>query len=744
MQNDRELPSNKNRRKDQHPSVIDQIIRASAYALTSLCAHSSGYLLQASTPTLGDFLLVLALWTTSLPFFLDYAISYHVEDPLGEEDQHAARWAKSNARPVIIGFSLAIATILILAHRVRTENFGHQSFWIMLIIFATLFISYGRYTVRLVGGDSPVIMRHHLVWPVVLSIALPLYSGIIFSTAWNETIVFTPIICLVIFFFLTRRIRRLYFVASSLAPLAIIIALTLSGADSYIKHFSTMTFYLSIAAYLAVFEAWGLTASLSMRKGLPAESHIPYTQTRSYRYYLATLLALCAAGLGMPILYTFSDYGRIFFYGTTVHSALAFLTWYWAGGNHERLKKSKWIWLKTIVGFLFLAVLVLDAWWNTAPTKRFLKNYVSLDFVAMALILPGFAIGYAMFLDKEKDFFKWLAERKRTAVLLVAIVLATLMAIGAIGLEDWHSAGSLEIIKGDRAFMVYIGFIVVASTLLLLRGKFKGVLGTLLLTRVFTSGVIGLVVLLPSLRSGESLIAGILRALPFFLASSGGFALNDYCDYERDLIGKPFRPLPRHLLSRRTALYIGTSLVVAATCTMLLSSGSKLGLALQASAVLGVIIYNIIITRAGWFKGLLTASLCMLPLVYVIHEFGYPNRYWLIITGGYFFCVGRELLMDILDMPSDRETGLNTLPMILGLVRSQRIGMICGICALLTLVVFRQLQSNLGHRSALDAAIAILICLGFLWQHSISATGRRQIIRLGWIPMLLALTTFIN
>jgi geranylgeranylglycerol-phosphate geranylgeranyltransferase len=731
------------------PSVLELFVRATAYAATSLCAHISGYLLQARPRSWSDSFLIAALWLTSLPFFLDYAISYHVDDHL--QDEQAKKWASLNARKLLPSGVVVLTAFCIVSYKASTGLFPQPSFWILLFAFAIMFWSYGRYTVRLAERE-PASIRHRLVWPVIFSIAVPLYSGVIFSEKRYDLFIFVSPACLVFFFFATFRLSRRVFVISSIAPLVLILIFSVIGYPNHIESFANLTFYLVLAAFLAVFEAWGITASLALTEADVPQTAQGETTTpplpKSASYYLASLVALCTAALSLPLLYTFSDYGRIFFIGMIIYAPLTFSTWYWAGDMPSRLRTNTWIAGKTLVGFLFLAILVVDALLNFAPDNRWMPAFVNMSIFQIELVIVVAAIGYCLRQIGGTDLRYWWRRLRidRSGVLVLTLLLALIMSFGTLVVVQFQGPSDVILFKADRVFIFYFATILIISLLLFIRGGSRlpvSLLGVMLSARIFTSSIIGLAVLLPALRSGVRFMDGVFSALPFFLASAAGFLLNDVCDYERDRISKPFRPLPRGLVSPRAASLAGLALAIGACTVMLLSSPAGVCQVVQGAAIVGVILYNLVVAKVGWLKGPFAALLCMLPLVYVINRYGYPSSFWWIVVGGYCFSVGREILMDILDLEGDKSTGLRTLPMVIGVVQSECLGCFCVTLAALGLFAFRRSTEVTWQQMVLDAALIFLLILGVFWYNTEAISRRRYIVRFAWVPMLLALAAFL-
>lgn len=71
---------------------------------------------------------------------------------------------------------------------------------------------------------------------------------------------------------------------------------------------------------------------------------------------------------------------------------------------------------------------------------------------------------------------------------------------------------------------------------------------------------------------------------------AGGVALNDVCDASRDKIDRPTRPIPSGMISRRRALLVATSLMIAGL-TLAFWASTRTGL-MAASLVVSIVLYN--------------------------------------------------------------------------------------------------------------------------------------------------------
>ena len=144
-----------------------------------------------------------------------------------------------------------------------------------------------------------------------------------------------------------------------------------------------------------------------------------------------------------------------------------------------------------------------------------------------------------------------------------------------------------------------------------------------------------------------------------FLTASGGFALNDVQDIDRDGPGHR-NPLGRGSLSLRFATAIAWSCLAAA---ILISV--TIGItwfAVSCSQVALLLAYSKVKRWHGIYGNLLTAILCSSGLLYgSLFGSASPALVSVTVAAG-LFVVGREILKDIVDFEDDLAAGLKTLP----------------------------------------------------------------------------------
>jgi len=749
------------------PGSLTRLYRGFTYALTSCMALYAGYLLGVREPTADQSLLLLAPFIASVSFFVVYAICFGIEKegsrPESDADQNG-EWqdllrGEGAKSPAI--FTLLLAIIILAIRRIQ---YGSVTYIVLIniSIYTFLFYAYGIFLYRRFSKPKTdvieVIVRHELVYPVILSIALPLYFGMHLVAFTQSFVPWWPFSIILLmgafseYIGMSSRNRAnisiviyfiVYFVSSLLSGLGVI-------DETYLL--STL-FCISIAAYLAVFESWRITVGIRAKEviGMDLKSKSDNNNIlsgTSHRYYRNTYKALMVSVMAIPFLFIFSSFTSTFLYGFAITAGMAFLLWHRAEMD---LLKFPWAEWKLILGFAVLTILVLDSRFPWEITARLMKGLVSFPFLAN---LSGFtaisiALSVALYREFLLEIFKGKSDWRDPYIALNLFASLGLCLIILIVQEA--SPNTVVVVRGDRAFILYILAFSVSWLYLFSRffsgGRGFGVMitsivGIVSLIRMFTSMIIGAAVFLPALHAGLSVPDSLLLSLPFLFTAAGGFALNDYFDVVRDELTKPFRAIPSGRVSMKGALSIAVTLLLMSVIFIVVSFNDVVGTSIQISAIVGVVVYNWIVVKVSWAKGAFTALLCISPVLFDICQFNYVGPYWLLPLGAALFIFGREVLMDILDSSGDSATGLNTIPMIMGNNQAMRLGVssivagnLCVVCMGLTSGKWIDCLLSLS----MTGASIILVVLWFMSP----PTYHRRVIRLMWIPMIFGLALLI-
>lgn len=214
----------------------------------------------------------------------------------------------------------------------------------------------------------------------------------------------------------------------------------------------------------------------------------------------------------------------------------------------------------------------------------------------------------------------------------------------------------------------------------------RGYLVTMRPYLLFVSGITGIAGL--SFAPELPTITLLVLSVAFFFSYGFGQALTDCFQTDTDSLSSPYRPLTQGRLRKRDVM--GVSLIGLSLVGIILALCSLINLALSAIAVIGLATYTYFKRRwwggpfwNAWIVGLLYVLAFVagsgaagvhvawnLPLISTLVAvfFGYAN----FVLSGYFK-----------DIPADRATGYNTLPVVFGLKVSV---VVCDLFALFTLL----------------------------------------------------------
>ena len=261
-------------------------------------------------------------------------------------------------------------------------------------------------------------------------------------------------------------------------------------------------------------------------------------------------------------------------------------------------------------------------------------------------------------------------------------------------------------------------------------------------SRTACSIAIGGFVAVPLMASGFSASAAVLNALPWSMLALSGFALNDYVDARKDEINHPSRLLPSKRISPRAMLSAGITLLVA---SVTLATQQRFGLwesVIFGGGAVGVTAYSAACLYVPVLKAPYAAILCSLPLAFDLTTIHLPPAYWLVAVGAVFFVTGRELLMDVHDMPGDAAAGMRTAAIVLGPTQCSKLAF--GLIFLGAVVVLPLAWSRgLAFVVILTTAGCITTLIAARsWKRQTPAVQMRVIVAM-WLPMIAALTLLL-
>lgn len=158
------------------------------------------------------------------------------------------------------------------------------------------------------------------------------------------------------------------------------------------------------------------------------------------------------------------------------------------------------------------------------------------------------------------------------------------------------------------------------------------------------------------------------------LMTSGGFAFNDYCDWQSDAIVKPDRPIPSRQLSPSHAVALSGILFIAALGTASMINFLSFGIIVADTAFL--ILYSAFLKKkSGLASNLMVGFLIGTAFLYgetaLLQRVSVASLSLSFMSMG---SIGGNVLRDILSLDGDLKTGYPTLPAKQGTNPSAKIG----------------------------------------------------------------------
>jgi geranylgeranylglycerol-phosphate geranylgeranyltransferase len=751
-------------------NVFTYIYRGLKYALTSSAAIFAGYLMQAEHVVGSDLLLLSIPAVSAWFFFICYANRFDL--PTSEEEQ-TTRIRQILEKNAVIVFLLLVAAWIAIALLIVARH--HDLPWRLLAsfgVYVALLIYYGVFLLRYKSERLPLI-RHWLIWPVVLSIAIGLYYGLCYTALRDSYLPLSAIIIIAGFyvastFFEWERTSFLFRMLLSMLLITAFSVLNIVGLipipTGLATYLSLMFFCIVCSAYLAVFEAWKITgnvAEIEIASASNAAANSENTDSKSRaenvtppqphttgssQYALATLFALTLTIWVLPFYFVFSDYGTLFLFAFALHALVAFVFWFYRGkGRHLR---KPWDWTKIWFGVPFLGILVLATFVKQLIPFRFLSGFADWSGWFFTVFLAAFTTPWLV-----RDISKLQGRTIRsfaielltnrvnfTRILSLLCVVSSFFTLALLRTLDNDPAKHY---RAELAFYTYtlcIMFCLIIEIIHYIsrrrrtRHPMRTVIGLLLIIRCATSIVISLVVIIPSVYNGMSITRAILSALPFFLAAAGGFALNDYYDVEKDRINKPYRALPSHRLTSSVVMIISCMLIGSAAILSFVVYQSKFELFLYLASIVGVSVYNYLVKYFTLSKNAITALISSLPILFVILNLRFPTIYLLLPLASVSFLLGREWLMDVRDVKGDLSSGIRTLPTRIGSRLTIRISFCCFVLTLALLLPLTVITQSTWHGFLLLLMAGSILFLAVLWPAKQGRYRRRVVLGL-WFPM---------
>ena len=765
------------------------IVRGIGYAVTSMLAFLAG-LFVGNGFTLGTMLFCLMLWFASIVFFIAYALR-HQYDGQGEPNSivKVLSWVVSILLAIFAG-----GIVYFTMH----DLFISVGLIIAPYILALSILIFYYYRLNKTMRKEKKI-REWLVIPVMFSIGMSFYTSFVISKIYTGVFVtvfpYFPFSLFLIYFAIvilsnkkslkTYIIISFSFTAIALVVFLIILFIRMPALVELEESLKIAFMGVLLSAFMASYEAWRITKYVNNRD---VSSHSFSGKISEYPYFKATSIAMVISILLLPIM-LITEYFYTLFYTVVIIIGI-FSCYYWlvSGLNNDRFQKKNWGLRKNIIGYIILTIVAIDSFFRISIPNILLAFNEFFQFSTLFVVIGIFfylwnslSNNYTRYqniiisggsnysdLDNKGKFKLILSHMtndprnyNRVLGILSFLPFIVLFIIDISGANSMP--GTLLRIRAAETIYIVISLICIVFDIIQKPFDFRKddelmvppqeeqnrnatqmIAGFIRLTRIPTCFFILLIVAVPYLFQPQAISLSVFKGLPFMLTAMAGFSINDIFDYRKDRTNKPHRAIPSGLVTMTQAKIIVVVLTVLAIILSLYVSENTTQLVLYSTALLGVFVYNLIIKHAALMKTVVTAFICVLPILFVATQLEQSSASIILSAIGFLYITGRELRMDILDYDGDKLAGDATFPVLFGKYKAAIISdiliyfSVILLCCL-TLVVGK---STIGLCVVISIIFAQLVC-EFLWRTTSKQLNKISIL-FQWVPMLISSLYFLN
>ena len=241
----------------------------------------------------------------------------------------------------------------------------------------------------------------------------------------------------------------------------------------------------------------------------------------------------------------------------------------------------------------------------------------------------------------------------------------------------------------------------------------------------------------------------ILAMITVFFETAAGNVINDYFDYNIDLVNKPERPIPSGRISLKTGRNYGYFLFLAGTvCGFLISylTNNWIPFIIVLIADVLLYLYAYKLKTTPLIGNLAVGFMTGFGFVFGGYTINNPSIVMTSIFLGFFAFVmttAREIIKDIEDVEGDKKDGARTLPILIGKKTPALIATILIIidCALCPLLYFYNIFGPV-YLIIITVAVILFLYSAFLIMKSQDEETAHKSSKLLKIGMLIAFVSF--
>ena len=192
----------------------------------------------------------------------------------------------------------------------------------------------------------------------------------------------------------------------------------------------------------------------------------------------------------------------------------------------------------------------------------------------------------------------------------------------------------------------------------------------------------------------STLIVNILLGLftYFFIAGSGN-VINDYYDIEIDKINRPDRPIPRGSITLKQAMILWIisaliGIIIAILHGLLFNIGYLYIFFVLFMVFIGWL-YAAWGKKSGFIGNVIVSVSFSIGLVYgaILNNSNVPYYIYFFFLTSFFLLLSREIIKGCEDIEGDKNEGVKTLAIRIGIEKSTKVSMVFGIIAIVFFIL---------------------------------------------------------
>ena len=244
----------------------------------------------------------------------------------------------------------------------------------------------------------------------------------------------------------------------------------------------------------------------------------------------------------------------------------------------------------------------------------------------------------------------------------------------------------------------------------------------------------------------------ILGVITYFFLAGSGMVINDYYDIEIDKINRPERPIPRGAITLKQAkiLWIATSLI-GITIAILHSVLFNIGYLNVIIAVLFAFmgwLYAAWGKKSGFIGNIIVSISFSIGLIYgaVLNNSNVPPYIYFFFLTSFFLLLSREVIKGCEDIEGDKNQGVKTLAIQIGVKKSTIFSLIFALLAIVFFILpcFTNILNRLLFLISMAFGLAIVLyAIVLMLKRNLERKDFKKISLILKIAMFLGLVAFI-